>query len=77
MKKYQKKLFFQFLGKKNKKKVENGDAVLETVSNVLTASFGVVNIDLSKIKNILNKIENAYCEAKRSGLRSKTAAFCF
>lgn len=52
-----KEIVFQFLGKKNKKKVENGDAVLETVSNVLTASFGVVNIDLSKIKNILNKIE--------------------
>lgn len=52
-----KEIVFQSFGKKNKKKIENGDAVAETVSNVLTASFGVVNIDLSKIKNVLNKIE--------------------
>lgn len=27
--------------------------------------------------NISAGVEGAYCEAKRSGLRSKTAAFCF
>lgn len=51
-----KEIVFQCLGKKNKKKFENIDTVVETASNILTASLGVVNIDLSKIKDILAKI---------------------
>ena len=51
-----KEIVFQCLGKKNKKKIENADAVLDTAVSVLTASLGVVNIDLSNMKNVLDKI---------------------
>lgn len=52
-----KEIVFQCLGRKNKKKVETVDTVLETASNILTASLGAVNIDLSKIKDTLAKID--------------------
>lgn len=52
-----KEIVFQSFGKKNKKKVETADAVMETASNILTASLGVVNFDLSKIKDTLAKID--------------------
>lgn len=51
-----KEIVFQCFGKKNKKKVEAADSVMETASNILTASLGAVNIDLSKIKDTLGKI---------------------
>lgn len=51
-----KEIVFQYFGKKNKKKVEAADAVMETASNILTASLGAVNIDLSKMKDTLAKI---------------------
>lgn len=50
-------IVFQCFGKKHKKKVETADAVMETASNILTASLGAVNIDLSKIKETLAKID--------------------
>lgn len=50
-----KEIFFQCLGKKNKKKFETVETVMETASNILTAS-GAVNIDLSKFKDTLVKI---------------------
>lgn len=52
-----KEIVFQFFGKKNKKKVETADAILETASNILTASLGAVNIDASKIKDTLAEID--------------------
>ena len=52
-----KEIVFQCFGKKHKKKVETADAVMETASNILTASLGAVNIDLSKIKETLAKID--------------------
>ena len=52
-----KEIIFQCFGKKNKKKVETADMVMETASNILTASLGAVNIDLSKIKDTLAKID--------------------
>ena len=52
-----KEIVFQCFGKKNKKKVETADVVMETASNILTASLGAVNIDLSKIKDTLAKID--------------------
>ncbi|MCD8039275.1 MAG: KAP family NTPase [Lachnospiraceae bacterium] len=52
-----KEIVFQCFGKKHKKKVETADTVMETASNILTASLGVVNIDLSKIKDTLAKID--------------------
>lgn len=51
-----KEIVFQCFGKKNKKKFEAADSVMETASNILTASLGAVNIDLSKIKDTLAKI---------------------
>lgn len=51
-----KEIVFQCFGKKNKKKIETADTVMETASNILTASLGAVNIDLSKIKETLAKI---------------------
>lgn len=50
-------IVFQYFGKKHKKKVETADAVMETACNILTASLGAVNIDLSKIKETLAKID--------------------
>lgn len=52
-----KEIVFQCFGKKHKKKVETADTVMETASNILTASLGAVNIDLSKIKDTLAKID--------------------
>ncbi len=50
-------IVFQCFGKKNKNKVETVDTIMETASNILTASLGAVNIDLSKIKDTLAKID--------------------
>mgnify|MGYP000409781204 CR=1 FL=1 len=52
-----KEIVFQCLGKKHKKKFETADTIIETASNILTASLGAVNIDLSKIKDTLAKID--------------------
>lgn len=52
-----KEIVFQCFGKKHKKKMETVDTVMETASNILTASLGAVNIDLSKIKETLAKID--------------------
>jgi hypothetical protein len=52
-----KEIVFQCFGRKNKKKTEAADAVLETASNIITASLGAVNIDLSKVKETLSKID--------------------
>ncbi len=52
-----KEIIFQFLGKKNKGKVEALDTVIDTAGNILSASLGAVNIDLSKAKGILEKID--------------------
>lgn len=52
-----KEIVFQCFGKKHTKKVETADAIMETASNILTASLGVVNIDLSKVKETLKKID--------------------
>ena len=52
-----KEIVFQYFGKKNNKKVKTADTVMETASNILTASLGAVNIDLSKIKDTLAKID--------------------
>lgn len=52
-----KEIVFQCFGRKNKKKTETADAVLETASNIITASLGAVNIDLSKVKETLSKID--------------------
>lgn len=51
-----KEIVFQCFGRKSKNKVETVDAVIETASNILTASVGALNIDLSKIKDTLAKI---------------------
>ena len=52
-----KEIVFQCFGKKNKKAVETADTVMETASNILTASLGAVNIDFSKIKEAITKID--------------------
>ncbi len=52
-----KEIVFQCFGKKNKKKVETANALMTTASNILTASLGAVNIDLSKIKDTLAQID--------------------
>lgn len=52
-----KEILFNFLGTKNKEKVKTANAVMETASNILTASIGLINIDLSKAKDILEKID--------------------
>ncbi|HBE8547489.1 KAP family NTPase [Clostridioides difficile] len=52
-----KEIVFQYFGKKNNKKIKTADTVMETASNILTASLGAVNIDLSKIKDTLAKID--------------------
>ena len=52
-----KEIVFQYFGKKNNKKVKTADTVMETASNILTASLGAVNIDLSKIRDTLAKID--------------------
>lgn len=49
-------IVFQYFGKKHKKKAEAADTIVETASNIITASLGAVNIDLSKIKDTLAKI---------------------
>lgn len=49
-------IVFQYFGKKHKKKTETADTIVETASNLITASLGAVNIDLSKIKDTLTKI---------------------
>lgn len=51
-----KEIIFYCFGKKKKKHIETADTVIETASNILTASLGAVNIDLSKIKDTLAKI---------------------
>lgn len=45
------------MGKKHKSKVEGADTILETVGSILSASLGAVNIDLSKIKDVLGKVD--------------------
>ncbi len=52
-----KEIVFQCFGNENKKRVKTANTVMETASNILTASLGVVNIDLSKIKETLAKID--------------------
>lgn len=52
-----KEIVFQYFGRKNNKKIKTVDTVMETASNILTASLGAVNIDLSKINNTLAKID--------------------
>lgn len=52
-----KEIVFHCLGKKHKSKVENADSILETASSILSASLGAVNIDLSKIKDALAKVD--------------------
>lgn len=49
-------IVFQYFGKKNKKKVETSNVIMETASNVLTASLGAVNINLSSLKDTLAKV---------------------
>lgn len=49
-------IVFQYFGKKHRKKTETVDTIVETTSNLITASLGAVNIDLSKIKDTLTKI---------------------
>lgn len=51
-----KEIVFQYFGKKHNKKIKTADTVMETASNILTASLGAVNIDLSKIRDTLAKI---------------------
>ena len=52
-----KDIIFQCFGKNHKKKIATADTVMETASNILTASLGVVSIDLSKVKSTLAKID--------------------
>lgn len=52
-----KEIVFQYFGKKHNKKIKTADTVMETASNILTASLGAVNIDLSKIRDTLAKID--------------------
>lgn len=49
-------IVFQYFGKKNKKKVETSNVIMETASNVLTASLGAININLSSLKDTLAKV---------------------
>lgn len=50
-------IIFQYFGRKGKKKLETADTVMTTASNILTASLGAINIDLSKIKETISKID--------------------
>lgn len=50
-------IIFQYFGRKDKKKLETADTVMTTASNILTASLGAINIDLSKIKETISKID--------------------
>ena len=51
-----KEIMFQCLGNKHSGKLKAANAVIGTASNILTASLGAVNIDLSKMKKILPQI---------------------
>lgn len=51
-----KEIMFQCLGNKHSGKLKAANAVIGTASNILTASLGAVNIDLSKMEEILPQI---------------------
>lgn len=51
-----KEIVFQYFGRNQKKKVKAAGTVMETAGNILTASLGAINIDLSKIKDTLTEI---------------------
>lgn len=51
-----KEILFQCLGNKNSNKFKAANAVFETASNILTASLGAINMDLSKVDEIFSKI---------------------
>lgn len=51
-----KEIMFQCLGNKHSGKLKAANAVIGTASNILTASLGAVNIDLSKIEEIIPQI---------------------
>lgn len=51
-----KEILFQFFGTKNTNKTKVVKGIIETASNVLTASIDMINIDLSKMHDVFNKI---------------------
>lgn len=52
-----KEIIFSCFGPKNSKKVETVNSVLETAGNIVTASFGAINVDVSKVKDTLAKVD--------------------
>lgn len=52
-----KKILFQYFGKRNEKKAELANEVIETATQVLTATLEDVIIDFSKIEKRLEKID--------------------
>lgn len=49
-------ILFQYFGQKNRKRMETANNAIKTASSIITASLGGVNIDLSKGKRELLKI---------------------